>query len=138
MPHSLRVWDDALYVLEAGRGALVRVDLASGRREDVMHCPGFARGLAFVSHYAVLTISMPRPVAFEGLPLAGAMKARGAVPWRGLQVVDLRNGDVAHWLRLEGDVTELFDCALIPQTRCPRALGPWSRELGDVVRGEGL
>ncbi|MBV1708090.1 MAG: DUF4915 domain-containing protein [Hyphomicrobiales bacterium] len=60
------------------------------------------------------------------------------MPWCGLQVVDLRNGDVAPWLRLEGDVPELFDVALIPQTRCPRGLGPWSRELGDVVRGEGL
>src|SRR5579863_9243555 len=30
-----------------GAGALVRIDRKSGKREDVTHCPGFARGLAF-------------------------------------------------------------------------------------------
>ena len=29
------------------------------------------------------------------------------------------------------------DVAFTPQIRCPRGLGPWSRELGDVVRGKG-
>lgn len=62
MPHSPRVHGDALYVVESGRGALVRIDRASGRREDVTFCPGFARGLAFVDDYAVMTISLPRSV----------------------------------------------------------------------------
>ncbi len=65
------------------------------------------------------------------------MAQRGAAPWRNLMMVDLSTGDMVHWLRLEGNVTELFDVALIPQVRCPRALGPWLRELGDVMRGEG-
>ena len=78
-------------------------------------CPGFARGLAFVAHYAIITISLPRAAAFEGLPGAEAMTARGATPWRLLLIVDLRNGDIVEWLRLEGDVTELFDVGAIAQ-----------------------
>ncbi|WP_244629091.1 DUF4915 domain-containing protein [Methylocella tundrae] len=120
MPHSPRVRGDAVYVVESGRGALVRIDRASGRREDVAFCPGFARGLAFVDHYAVLTISLPRGVALDGLPVADTMRKRGATPWRGLIIVDLRNGDIVQWLRLEGDVTELFDVGVIAGVRCPR------------------
>lgn len=53
MPHSPRVWNNSIYLLESGRGYLVRINRQSGKREDVTFCPGFARGMAFVSHYAV-------------------------------------------------------------------------------------
>ena len=138
MPHSPRLWNGALYVIESGRGALVRIDPQTGKREDVAFCPGFARGLAFVSHYAVLTISLPRAAAFAGLPIAEAMRAKGAAPWRGLLIVDLRNGDIVEWLRLEGDVTELFDVGIIPNIRCPRGIGPNAAELEEAMRGEGM
>ena len=136
MPHSPRVVGDSIYLLESGRGALVRIERANGRREDVAFCPGFARGLAFVGHYAIITISLPRIASLDGLSIAETMKARGAVPWRGLLVIDLRNGDAVEWLRLDGDVTELFDVAIVPNSRCPRGLGTGSLSLSECVRGE--
>lgn len=70
-----------------------------------------------------MTISLPRVAAFGGLAVAEAMRAKGAVPWRGLLIVDLTNGDIVEWLRLEGDVTELFDVGVVPGVRCPRGAG---------------
>ena len=134
MPHSPRVLGDAIYLLDSARGALVRVERASGRREDVAFCPGFARGLAFVDHYALVTISLPRVSAFDTLPVVVEMKARGASAWSGLLVIDLRNGDIVHWLRFEGDVTELFDVAVIPEVRCPRGIGPETTEMAELTR----
>lgn len=84
-----------------------------------------------MDHYAIVAIYQPRNLGFNGLPIMTAMAQRGAVLWCGLMIVDLRNGDVVHWLRLEGDVMGLFDVALIPQVHCPRALGAWSLELDD-------
>jgi uncharacterized protein (TIGR03032 family) len=138
MPHSPRIWEDTIYLLEAGRGYLVRIDRRSGQREDVTFCPGFARGLAFVSHYAVVTVSLPRRGTFEGLPMEQTMKANGAVPRCGLLVVDLRNGDIVQWFRLIGDVTELFDVGIIPNIRCPRGIGPYAPGLEEAMRGEGV
>jgi uncharacterized protein (TIGR03032 family) len=138
MPHSPRVVGEAIYFIESGRGAIVRLDRKSGSKEDVTFCPGFARGLALVSHYAVLTISLPRSVSFSGLPLAQSMKARGAPAWRGLLIVDLRNGDIVEWLRLEGDVMELFDVGVISNARCPRGIGPYAPGLEETMRGEEL
>jgi hypothetical protein len=83
MPHSPRVKGEAIYLVESGRGALVRIDRQTGKREDVAFCPGFARGLAFAGRYAILTISLPRLTAVETIGLSEAMKARGAAPWRG-------------------------------------------------------
>jgi uncharacterized protein (TIGR03032 family) len=125
MPHSPRVVGDAIYVLESGRGILMRIDRNSGRRDDLTSCPGFARGLAFVSHYAILTISLPRSGAFDGLVIAESLKARGAAPWRGLMIVDLQSGYIVEWLRLEGDVMELFDVETIPNARCPGGIGQY-------------
>jgi uncharacterized protein (TIGR03032 family) len=136
MPHSPRVLGRAIYLIESGRGVLVRIDRASGRREDLMHCPGFARGMAFAGRYAVLTISLPRMASMEMFDLTQSLKASGAAPWRGLLIVDLAKGDIVEWMRIEGDVMELFDVAVVPRVRCPRGLGPGDREIGEVVRGE--
>jgi hypothetical protein len=66
-PHSPRVYGDALYVVESGHDCLVRIDRDSGRCEDVTVCLGFARGLAFVSHYAVVTLSLVRSGTLDAL-----------------------------------------------------------------------
>jgi uncharacterized protein (TIGR03032 family) len=137
MPHSPRVYGDELYVLESGRGYLVRIHRESGRREDITFCPGFARGLAFASHYAVVTVSLVRFSALEDTPLGEAMKTKGAAQRSGLLVIDLRNGDIVQWFWLRGDVTELFDVGVIQNIRCPRGIGPYSPALEEAMRGEG-
>jgi uncharacterized protein (TIGR03032 family) len=137
MPHSPRVRENFIYLVESGRGALIRIDRQTGKREDVAYLNGFARGLAFAGDFAVLTISLPRwGNSFEALKIAEMMKARGAAPWRGVQIVNLRNGDILDWMRLEGDITELFDVALVPGVRCPRGLGPEAAEMRELVRWE--
>ncbi len=138
MPHSPRLVDDSLYLVESGRGYLVRIDRENGKREDVTFCPGFARGLAFVSHYAVVSVSLPRVGAFDEFPLAEAIGATGAVSRCGLLVIDLRNGDIVQWLWLRGEVTELFDVSVISNVRCPRGIGPNAPGLEDAMRIEGI
>jgi uncharacterized protein (TIGR03032 family) len=138
MPHSPRVRGDSLYLLESGRGYLVRIDRQSGKREDLTFCPGFARGMVFVSHYAVVTVSLPRHANFGGLPLDATMKASAAMPRCGLLVIDLRNGDIVQWFRFRGDVTELFDVGVIANVRCPRGIGPHAPGLEEAMRGEEL
>ena len=41
----------------------------------------------------------------------------------GLHIIDLRTGDVAHWLRIDGVVRELYDVVSLPGVRRPRAIG---------------
>ena len=42
----------------------------------------------------------------------------------GLQVIDLRTGTVAEWLRIEAEsVTELYDSVVLPGVRQPVAVG---------------
>jgi len=52
---------------------------------------------------------------------------------RGIQVIDLNTGNVQQWLRLEGQVRELFDVAVIPGVRCPMGVSPQSREFATTI-----
>lgn len=123
MPHSPRLHNGQLWVLDSGRGQLCRVDQQTGKREAVAFLPGFARGLAFHGHYALIGLSLPRDGSFSGLELDGELAKRDAEPWCGVQVVDTRNGDIVEWIRLTGDVRELFDVFVLPGVRCPKATG---------------
>lgn len=123
MPHSPRLHDGRLWLLNSGAGEFGFVDIHSGRFEAVAFCPGYARGLAFVGRNAILGLSMPRENrTFSGLPLDAALQARNTDPRCGLAIVDLDNGDMVAWVRIEGVVRELYDVAMLPAVR-PSLIG---------------
>lgn len=137
MPHSPRIHQGDLWVLDSGRGYLARVDRDTGEREDVAFCSGFLRGLSFHGRFALVTVSLPRSdAAFEALELGGALARKDGEAWCGVLVVDTRTGDTVEWIRLEGAITELFDVAVLPGAVCPMALGVDSPELRTMVTFE--
>jgi uncharacterized protein (TIGR03032 family) len=134
MPHSPRWYRERLWLLNSGTGEFGSVDVASGKFEPIAFCPGYLRGLSFVGDYAVVTLSRPRHVTFHGLALDDRLRDRGAEPQCGLQVIDLRTGTIAHWLRLDGSlVTELYDVVILPGVRQPMALGFKTNEIERVL-----
>lgn len=134
MPHSPRYHDGELYLLESGTGYLGRVDLKRGAFERLVFCPGYARGLAFYGRFAVVALSLGRHNrSLDRFELAKNLERHSAAARSGLLVIDLRSGDVVHWLRLEGVVQELFDVAILPGVRRPMALGIVSDEIKRVI-----
>jgi len=134
MPHSPRLHDGRLWVLNSGAGEFGFVDLATGRFEPVAFCPGYARGLAFAGGRAVIGLSQARENrTFSGLPLDEALAARDVEPRCGLAVVDLATGDMSGWVRIEGVVRELYDVAALPGVRRPSAIGFKTDEIKHVI-----
>lgn len=133
MPHSPRMGLGGVCLLDSGRGMLARVDPATGKKEDIAFCPGFLRGLALHNQFAIVTVSLPRDGAFEGLALQGELEKRDGEPWCGVCVVDLKHGDIVEWIRLKGTITELFDVVVIPDVRCPMALGLNSPDIQSLI-----
>ena len=79
-------------------------------------------------------LSQPRQdKTFGGLALEGELARRGAEARCGLLVIDLRSGDVAHWLRIEGMVRELYDVAVLPGVVRPMALGFKTEEIQRTI-----
>ena len=133
MPHSPRLRDGKLWVLDSGRGYLGSIDIDKGAFEPLAFCPGYLRGLAFHGKYALVGLSKPRERTFTGLELDDNLKEKGAEPRCGLFVIDLESGDTVQWMRIEGFVTELFDVAVLPGVRRPAALGLKSAQIKHTV-----
>lgn len=137
MPHSPRLHDGRLWILDSGRGELVTVDPADGKVTPVAFCPGYARGLAFVGRHAVIGLSRPRRnQTFEGLELDARLEAKAATARCGLIVVDIDTGRTSEWLRFEHTVDELYDVAVLPGIRQAEAIGFRGDEIGKRVRVE--
>jgi len=134
MPHSPRWHDGRLWLLNSGTGEFGYVDAAAGRFEPVCFCPGYLRGLSFHGAYALVGLSKPRHnKTFAGLALDGRLQGRDVEPRCGVQVIDLRSGDLVHWLRLDGLVEELYDVVALPGARRPMALGFKTDEIRRVL-----
>jgi uncharacterized protein (TIGR03032 family) len=138
MPHSPRLRDGRLYVLNSGAGEFGMVDAAAGKFEPLAFCPGYLRGLAFLAGYAVVGLSEPREnLTFAGLPLQERLAAAKVEPRCGLYVIDLKTGDVAHWLRIEGIVSELYDVVALPGIVRRSMMGFRSDEIRRTISIEG-
>ncbi len=134
MPHSPRVHDGKFWLLNSGTGEFGWVDIKAGRFEPVCFCPGYLRGLAFTGQFAVVGLSESRHnKTFDDLPLKEQMATRQAEPRCGLQVIDLRTGDIVHSLRISGIVEELYDVVTLPGVIRPMALGFVSDEIRRVI-----
>jgi uncharacterized protein (TIGR03032 family) len=133
MPHSPRYQDGKIWVLDSGRGFLIKVDPETGKSEDVAFCPGFLRGLSLHRGFAVVTASLPRDGTFKGLQLDENIKARDGEPWCGIYVINLRTGDIVEWIKIDGFIKELFDVAVVPGARCAMSIGINSTEVQSMI-----
>lgn len=138
MPHSPRLADGQLWVLNSGSGELGEVDRKTGTFRAHAFCPGFVRGLAIHGRHAFVGLSKPRYKRFEGLALDEKLKATDSEPWCGVQVIDLTSGTCVEWFRIDGAVAEIFDVAVLPGVACPMSLGFASNEIKTLITHEGL
>jgi len=124
MPHSPRLHEGKLWLLNSGTGDFGFVEPASGRFESVAFCPGYLRGLWFHGGFAIVGLSQPREnKTFAGLPLDEALAKRNVGPQCALMIIDLKTGATVHWLKIEGIVHELYDVVALPDVQRPMALG---------------
>ena len=120
MPHSPRLHEGQLYLLESGTGRLLQVDTVTGRGETVAELAGFTRGLAIHGPYAFIGLSKIRETnTFGGLPIAERLDELKC----GVAVVDLRRGQVVGLLEFQTAVEEIFAVEVLPGVRFPEVLG---------------
>jgi len=115
MPHSPRWHDGTIWFVESGKGALSRVDMATGTVTTVATLPGFTRGLAFIGLYALIGLSQVRESVFSELPVTETTVERNCGVW----IVDTRTDETAGFVKFEGVVQEIFDLQVLPGMKWP-------------------
>jgi uncharacterized protein (TIGR03032 family) len=121
MPHSPRVHDGRLWVLDSGKGRLSTIDRQTGREEPVAHLPGFTRGMTLHGSYAFIGLSKIRETSvFGGIPIAEHRERLHC----GVHVVDVRTGQTVASLNFHSGVDEIFAVAVLPGVRFAAVSGP--------------
>jgi uncharacterized protein (TIGR03032 family) len=133
MPHSPRYYQDRLWLLNSGTGEFGYLDLQQEKFEPLVFCPGYLRGCALIENYAVVGISQLRNKTFSGLLLDQKLQQANLESFCGLLIIDLLQGEIVHWLKLEGVVSELYDVAILPKIRRPMAIGFKSDEIKRLI-----
>lgn len=119
MPHSPRWYNNQLWVLESGRGALVRVDPLTGQRTDVARVPGFARGIDFLGPLAFIGLSQLRASnPFTDIPITDDNADRLSGVW----AVNVDTGKTIAFLKFTGGVEEIFAVQALQGAQFPEVL----------------
>ena len=121
MPHSPRLHNNKLYLLNSGCGQLLECSTNSRRVNVLAQLPGFTRGLDCHGSMAIVGLSRIRESAvFGGLPIAAEMDELRC----GIAFVDLDTGEIIEHLWFLSGVEEIYSTVLIPGYLNPAILGP--------------
>ncbi|MGB0905802.1 MAG: TIGR03032 family protein, partial [Mangrovicoccus sp.] len=135
MPHSPRLHNGTLYMIQSGRGLFGKLDLATGKFEEIAFLPGFARGMAFIDDYAIIGVSKPRRGGvFEGLELEERLQEQGISARCMIAVINLKTGDMENSIEFDGPVQELYDVGVLRGIKRPMALGFKTDEIRFMLR----
>ncbi|MDM4016456.1 TIGR03032 family protein [Roseiconus lacunae] len=125
MPHSPRMHQGKLFMLDSGKGLLVTVDPADGTVDEVASYPGYGRGLAFAGQFAFVGMSRARERSvFGGVPICESSNEMRC----GVVAIDLVSGRSVAFIEFESGVEELFDIQVIVGSRRTVLCGPYPRE----------
>lgn len=128
MPHSPRVHLGHIWLLDSGRGALVRVDPENGEAFTVARFPGYTRGLAMIGKLAFVGLSKIRETStFGGVPIAENRERLKC----GIGVVNLETRELAAQFEFTSGVDEIFDIRLLSGGGSTAMRGPFSSEDGE-------
>jgi len=119
MPHSPKVYKGEVYVCESGLGVVWRYNPITKEKAQVVKLQGFTRGLYFYGG-----------VMFVGLSQVRASEIKTPSPistmydetYAGVWMINLEdNTEIGH-IKCDGDVDQIYDIAIIPDSTMPELL----------------
>jgi len=133
MPHSPKVYKDAVYVCESGLGVVWKYNLKTKEKSLVVKLQGFTRGLYFYGG-----------VMFVGLSQVRASEIKNPIQiskeydetYAGVWMINLENNTEIGHIKFDGDVDQIYDIAIIPNSAYVELLNvtsPLTRHLFDYT-----
>ncbi len=125
MPHSPRIHDGLLWLLNSGTGHFGFVDLATGKFQDVLSFQGSLDCLAFHGDYAVIGLSGSREHFstyhsdrdFDWNKSSDAERCQ-------IQIIDMRRGVATSSFAVPPGVCRLNDVVILPGVKLPGVVRP--------------
>ena len=125
MPHSPRIHDGALWVLDSGQGVLAEVDRRTGARTPVASVPASrAASTSWASTPSSASPRSGRRTSSGGMPVSSRHRELHA----GVVVVKTSTGEIEGVLRFTSGCDEIFDVAVLRGKHRVQFLDPSSIE----------
>jgi uncharacterized protein (TIGR03032 family) len=129
MPHSPRLVGDDLYLLNGGKGEVLRIDRGTGESIVTTRLPGFVHGLCH--HGGVLFVGMSLDRISRSNISAPPVAERHPSLVAGIAAIDRKSGNILGAVEFDG-VTEVFD---VQPLLAVRRAGMQSLVAGDEYDG---
>ena len=111
MPHSPRLFGGELFVLESGKGGVLRVE--AGQGVQLASLPGFTRGLDCLDDILFVGLSRLREREGQRPPIAEGAQDLMC----GVAAIERKTGRMVGYLRFDDSYEEVFDVKVIPNFR---------------------
>ncbi|MBU0944605.1 MAG: TIGR03032 family protein [Proteobacteria bacterium] len=119
MPHSPRYYQGKVYVCNSGCGTILQFDPATREVLEIIKLPGFPRGLNFAGPLMFVGLSQTRPSETrQPLPINKEYEKTVSGVW----IFNLEDHTEVGHLQFSGDVAQIYDIAVIPQSIHPELL----------------
>lgn len=121
MPHSPRYHEGKVYFCDSGKGLICRYDPETGKREDLLKVQGYPRGMDFYG-----------PIMFVGMSRLRATDIKRPAPiskefeetFCGIRVINIETAEILASIDFQGDVDQIYDIAVVPESISPDLLEP--------------
>lgn len=119
MPHSPRYHGGHIYVCESGTGTIWKYNPQTKEKVEFVTLQGFTRGMNFYGGLMFVGLSKTRVSETKSpLPLSEMYDET----FSGIWVINLQDGsEVAH-MKFSGDVEQIYDIAVVPESTMPELL----------------
>lgn len=118
MPHSPRIFDNELYVLQSRNGAIAKVDVESGKLTEIIRLDYFIRGLDKIGDYLFVGFSSLR----KNSSIFSKLNLGEKSPNAGIAIIHLPTGTQVAELKYLASVEEIYDVKIIKNFIRPNIL----------------
>ena len=119
MPHSPKYYKDHIYVCESGLGVVWKYNIKTKQKTELIKLQGFTRGiyiyggLMFVGTSEIRTSDIENPI-----PISKEFEKTFAGIW----IINLEDGSEIGNIIFDGDIDQIYDIAIIPNSINPELL----------------
>ncbi len=129
MPHSPRWYQGYVYFCNSGYGLVNRFDPEVKELKQIAKVQGFTRGMDFWG-----------PLMFVGLSKTRKSKMKNKPPiadeydetYCGIWIINLDDNSIIGEICFEGDVTQIYDIAVLPDVTYPELIEPLDKKVKNI------
>ncbi len=133
MPHSPRIYNDKLYLLESGKGNLIEFDRETKAAKIIFNFGCFIRGLAFIENVIVIGKSKIRETSKD----FNDLKVKEMSSNAGLIFFDILTNQIIGQIDYTSTVEEIFDVKILINTNNPAILTEEIEAFNNIVTYPG-